>query len=397
MDDASALKPVVHGTRPSEAVLAAESNAKKLLQMPHSWAQRLEQQGLAKLAAPWLACVDETCASFWRNWDKLFETFLNTMDQAGAQDKRADGSMECTYDASLLNECMQLHGMLHDSIPVALAAFQGEVVQLAVRMAASTEPAFSVAIAAKLADPAVWCARLAIPSEKALEAARVTVLGGGGMVGLAGSSGPLPATSAALATAEREARAIVTRCCMQPVNALLAGYPDEAQWTTEPAAAELQGGVLPLKRVTAVGEHLFSLVPQLERSQDSSQFQWLNPILEAVVEATVQQALQIRRLTLRGAEQLTVDLEYVQKVTDALGSSGGAGPAADTSGIDNKPSPLADFLEVLGFLLAQLRRKQECTAKGEAFVEESRDSSAPGRRYERLLRAILGLERPLAV
>merc|ERR1711990_649555 len=97
--------------------------------------------------------------------------------------------------------------------------------------------------------------------------------------------------------AEKEARDLVTRCCVQPVATILARYPEEPQWLRagEPTTSDMPDA--PLQRITAVGEHLFSLVPQLERSQDSAQFQWLPTILEAVVETVVQKAIQIKKLS----------------------------------------------------------------------------------------------------
>jgi len=405
-DEAAALAPADHGTmRPSEAVLAAESSAKKLFQMATSWAQRLEQQGIARLAVLWLASVDETCAVYWRQWGALFETFRNTMEQnrtqgsGGASDGGAS-AVECSFDASLLNECMQLHGMLHDSIPLVFATFQDEAVQLAIRMMATSGQAFGSVLEEKLKEPTVWCEQLAVPSAAAVRAAGVVVLGpsafgsttaevGSGVIPGPSAGKGLPATAAALAAAEKEARGLVTRCCVQPVTSILAGYPEDPQWTLGADASDLPGGagLLPLQRVTAVGEHLFSLVPQLERSQDSSQFQWLSTVLEAVVEAVIQQVLQIRKLTLRGAEQLVVDLEYVQKVTDALGSGSAAGPAAP----GDTPSSLSELLDALGFLAAQQRRKQECATSGEQFVEAPREGNPLGRRFERPLRSAFGL------
>lgn len=399
-DEALALAPSAHGNmRPSEAVLAAESSAKRLFQMVGAWAQRLEQQGIANLGVAWLACVDETCGGFWRQWDTLFETFRNTMDQKSGQEAGGEGAeaLQCTFDASLLNECMQLHGMLHDSIPAAFADFRGDALQMAVHMATSKEPAFGRMIAEKLRDPSVWCAKLALPSAASLEAAHAAVLGNAGATQGSGS-GALPVAAAGLAAAEKEGRDIVTRCCVQPVSSFLSGYPEESQWLAEPAAGELPNAaasLLPLQRVTAVGEHLFSLVPHLERSHDSSQYQWLPTVLEAVVEATVEQALKIRKLSLRGAEQLIVDLGYVQKVTDALGSSSGDAPSVAETGPGTTGS-LAGLLEVLEFLVAQQRRKQECVAAGEAFVEAARECPPAGRRFERVLRPALGFERSQA-
>jgi len=409
-DEAMALAPGAHGAmRPSEAVLAAESSAKRLLQMGSTWAQRLEQQGIGRLAIAWLACVDETCAGYWRQWASLFDTFKNTMDQSA---NAAVPFSECTYDAALLNECMQLHGMLHDSLPVSFATFQSEVLQLATRMAtASTEagsPVFGRVVAEKLRDPAVWCDRLAVPSVPALQTARTAVLGGSSSSSAAAPSAEvgkaatvkvgLPASSAALGAAEKEARGLVTRCCVQPVSVVLVGYSEEPHWTITDSG---QAAEHVNQRITSVGDHLFSLVPQLERTQDSSssshQFNWLPTVLEAVVEAVVQQALQIKKLSVKGADQLVMDLEYVQKVTDALGSSasGSAPPGVVDPSTGVPPGSLAEFLEALVYLMAQQRRRQECAASGEAFAEAPRVGAPLSRRFERPLRTTLGLDRPL--
>eukprot|EP00929_Paragymnodinium_shiwhaense_P051567 TRINITY_DN25930_c0_g2_i1.p1 TRINITY_DN25930_c0_g2~~TRINITY_DN25930_c0_g2_i1.p1 ORF type:complete len:508 (+),score=162.21 TRINITY_DN25930_c0_g2_i1:94-1524(+) len=412
VDDAMALSPVAEKQatlRPSEAVLAAESTTLKLLQMANSWSQRLEQQGLSGLAVPWLACVDETCAMFWKVWDKLFETFRSTIAQkhGGREGGSPEaGSFSSGFDAALLNECMQLHGLLHDSIPASFGSFRTEALRTTGRLAASDDQAFGRAISLKLQGAGdAWCERLGVPSVAALKAAYASVagVGAGAMPPSAGLEAPasiLPAASKALAAAEKEARDIVTKCCVQPVAAILAGYPEEPQWLrADGTAGDLAGGLMPLGRVTAVGEHLFSLVPQLERSQDGSQIQYLPTVLEAVVETAVQQALLIKKMTLLGAEQLIVDMEYVQKVTDALGhNDDGTGDVGNLGALPlaaaAPKNSLAEFLQAMTFLSSQLKKRQECTARGEAYAE---DDAVPGlsRRFERPLRAALGLERPL--
>ena len=46
--------------------------------MVTQWTRRLESQG-AQLAIPWLACVDEANAAYWRRWEPLVEIFENTL------------------------------------------------------------------------------------------------------------------------------------------------------------------------------------------------------------------------------------------------------------------------------------------------------------------------------
>eukprot|EP00971_Amphidinium_carterae_P233487 4633809-Amphidinium_carterae.1 len=103
-DDAIALLPPSgQDMRAAEAVLAAESNAKRLLELPTGWAKRLEDQGAGQFALVWLACVDETYSKYWRGWGKLMNVFRNTLQ--GALPKENDPSpAECHYDANLLSE-----------------------------------------------------------------------------------------------------------------------------------------------------------------------------------------------------------------------------------------------------------------------------------------------------
>jgi len=377
-DDATALVPHVSGQmRPSEAVLSAESNAKRLLQLPTTWARRLEQQGATQLTASWLACVDEACTGFWRRWDTLIDTFQNTLAaRSGTQ------AADSPYDPSLLNECMQLHSILHDALPTHFAASRAEVFQLATRMYTANKSPFGWALSEKLSDSAKWCNRVGIPSVAALQGAQTALE----------SSPPdmsqvLPESAKALAAAETKVRGLVTQCCVKPVSNILSTYQEGSHWSRNSDEPLEAGSLLPLQCVTAVGEHLFSLVPQLERSQDSCQFQWLPTILEAVVEAVVQKVMQIKTLSIVGAQQLAVDLEYFQKVTDALGNS------EESGGTAGSQQQLPELLEALNFLIAQQKRKLECATKGVTFSEEAREGAPLSRRFERMLRAALGLDR----
>lgn len=379
-DEISALVPEISGQmKPLDAVLLAESNAKRLLQLPFAWAQRLEQQGAGRLVEPWLACIDETFASYWKQWDKLFETFQNTLDARGR-----DAAIENSLNAALLSDCMQLHSLLHDSIPASFVTFKGDILQHSLRLMNLNEPTMSKVLAVKLADPDVWCERLAVPSIASLRNAHTSVDGlflSDGSALVAGRAPlALQAATAALADAERRARDLVTQCAVRPVERLLAKYPEEQQWTraADPSEMELvAGGLLPLPFVTAVIDHLFSLVPHLERSQE--QFQWMPTVLDAVVNLSLTKALQIRQLSVIGAQQLLVDLEYVERSITAF--VGGDASEAVTQ--------LGEFLQALRFLSGQLKRQQESASKGHQFVVEA----GPGlnRHFERMLRAALGL------
>jgi len=342
-DDATALVPQAHG-RPSEAVLAAESNAKRLLQMPTAWARRLEQQGAVHLTVPWLACSDETLAGYWRSWDQLIDMFLNTLH-------KSDG-----HDASLLNECMQLHSLLHDSVPLQFATFQVEMLQSLARMRAVQGPLGHV-LEAKFTDPR-WCELLGVPSPDGLRSASL-------LAHSAVASQALPQSTASLADAEKRVRGIVTQCCTLPVLGHLKAYPESPEFSAEP---DVVAAALPLQCVTAVVEHLFALCPQLERPRDSTQLQWLPTILGAVVDIMVQKVLLIKKLSPAGAQQLIVDLEYLQKVIDAL-SSGCEGTA--------ELKELKELLDTLGPLLGR----------------EGCESSSVNRRFDRILRAALAAER----
>jgi len=365
-DDANALAPgLSQQMRPSEAVLAAESNATRLLQMPSTWARRLESQGAAQLAVPWLACVDEANAAYWRQWEKLVEIFNNTLKHRSAEALNSGAG----FDSAFLQEVMQLHSVLHDNLQSKFATFQADVMQHVGQLRGHDGPAsaFGTALKEKMKDPK-WCAQLGIPSESALRSAADFLEG-------SSSSGVLPAGAAALSKVESQVRSVVTRCCAEPVSRILKDYPEMPEWSVQ--SDEVAHG--PLQCITLVPEHLFSLMPQLERSQ-GSQLQWLPGILEASVDVVVDKVLQIKELSPAGASQLAVDLEYLRKVPDALGAS--------TAGTDGPALRLKDLLETVEYLANQQRRKKECAEQGVNFVEESRSNRSAA---ERPLRTAMGL------
>merc|ERR1712232_1313856 len=150
-------------------------------------------------------------------------------------------------------------------------------------------------------------------------------------------------------------QALVTQCCVQPVQHILASYAEGPVWTKALDASDalpVSGGLNPLQSITAVGEHLFSLVPLLEQSQDSVQTSWLPRVLEAVLDTTLQKALQIKSLEAPGAQQLMADLEYLQKVTEALGS----GAAAAEGAKGGVAAELKEFIDALSHLTRQSLR-----------------------------------------
>jgi len=112
-----------------------------------------------------------------------------------------------------------------------------------------------------------------------------------------------------------------------------------------------------------------------------------------VVEIAVQKVLQIKLLNPRGAKQLTVDLEYLQKVTDALGAEAtpADGTATSAVGAAAAVARLGEILDALGNLAAKQLRKRESIAKGIDFKEEPREGPALNWRSEKALRAALGL------
>ncbi|CAE7948156.1 COG7, partial [Symbiodinium sp. KB8] len=366
-DDAASLAPPSRALRPSEAVLAAESNATRLLALPSTWARRLETQRAAQLAVPWLACVDEANAAYWRSWDRLIDTFANTLKAKSAEAAATDSS---GYDPNFLQEVMQLHAMLHDTLPAKFSSFQAEVLKQAGQLHSSQlESPFSRALKEKMKDPEVWCEQLGIPSLPALKAAS-DLMDGVGIGSFDSGRAVLPAASAALAAAETKVRGVVTRCCAEPVSNILRGYPEMQEWSREGPGDEVSHG--PLQCITLVPEHLFSLIPQLEKSQESSQLQWLPAVLEAAVEVVVQKVLQIKQLTPAGVVQLCVDLDYLRKVPEALGNSGETSAEKSTGAA----ARLRELLETLEFLGAQLQRKRESAAQGAAFSEEPRPPGA---------------------
>lgn len=380
-DDAASLAPPSRALRPSEAVLAAESNATRLLALPSTWARRLETQRAAQLAVPWLACVDEANAAYWRSWDRLIDTFANTLKAKSAEAAATDSS---GYDPNFLQEVMQLHAMLHDTLPAKFSSFQAEVLKQAGQLHSSQlESPFSRALKEKMKDPEVWCEQLGIPSLPALKAAS-DLMDGVGIGSFDSGRAVLPAASAALAAAETKVRGVVTRCCAEPVSNILRGYPEMQEWSREGPGDEVSHG--PLQCITLVPEHLFSLIPQLEKSQESSQLQWLPAVLEAAVEVVVQKVLQIKQLTPAGVVQLCVDLDYLRKVPEALGNSGETSAEKSTGAA----ARLRELLETLEFLGAQLQRKRESAAQGAAFSEEPRPPGA-ARWPEKALRSAMGL------
>lgn len=86
------------------------------------------------------------------------------------------------------------------------------------------------------------------------------------------------------------------------------------------------------------------------------------------MDIMVQKVLLIKKLSPAGAQQLIVDLEYLQKVIDAL-SSGCEGTA--------ELKELKELLDTLGPLLGR----------------EGCESSSVNRRFDRILRAALAAER----
>merc|ERR1719316_2607392 len=144
------LPPVSSNISPSEAVLSAESNAKRLLQMPSTWSKRLESQGAAQLAVLWFACVDATYAAYWARWDKLTETFQSTL-----QTRSKQGGHDA-FDASLLNECMQLYAVLHDTLAKHFQEFRQDALCLAAAMNATVDSPFGRAVAEKINDSKSW-------------------------------------------------------------------------------------------------------------------------------------------------------------------------------------------------------------------------------------------------
>merc|ERR1712060_116347 len=103
--------------------------------------------------------------------------------------------------------------------------------------------------------------------------------------------------------------------------------------------------------------------------------------------------LHIKTLNPRGARQLAVDLEYLQKVTDALGAEASPTEGVSTSvaGTAAATARLGEILEALSSLAAKQLRKRECVAKGIEFKEEARDGPPLNWRSEQALRSALGL------
>ncbi|CAE8626427.1 unnamed protein product [Polarella glacialis] len=140
---------------------------------------------------------------------------------------------------------MQLHSILHDSLPAKFANFQADALQLAVQLR-TTEPgsAINIALQEKMKDPEVWCSKLGIPSTSSLRSTIVVLDGTSGDPAsiAARASQALPASLSALANVEKQVRTLVTQCCAQPVSHVLRGYPEMQEWTRrdDNAGAEVQ-------------------------------------------------------------------------------------------------------------------------------------------------------------
>merc|ERR1711933_591124 len=103
-----------------------------------------------------------------------------------------------------------------------------------------------------------------------------------------------------------------------------------------------------------------------------------------MVETITARVLLIRRLSPLGVQQLITDLEYLRKVTDALGSGAAASPGGSETPSGDAAVKLGEVLAALGYLAAQQRRYRELAAKGEekSFVEAPREGPAFPRRTE---------------
>jgi len=208
------------------------------MQMPPAWAKHLEDKGASALAVLWLACVDDMCATYWKHWDPLIETFQNTVQSKRPQ---PGARAEISHDTSLLSECMQLHSVLHGSIASQFGAFRTQALQLAARMGTGQETPFGKVLRETLSDPDVWCERLATPNVGALRSAQKSLEGLKPDSAALAARAPkaLPAAAAALSGAERQVRGLVTQCCVQPVQAMLGGYPEAREWTLVPEQPDM--------------------------------------------------------------------------------------------------------------------------------------------------------------
>jgi hypothetical protein len=89
---------------------------------------------------------------------------------------------------------------------------------------------------------------------------------------------------------------------------------------------------------------------------------------------------------------LLADLEYLQKVTEALGS--GAAAAANPEGVreaGTAAAELKEFIDALSHFSKQLGRLHECNLSGKPFTEEPREGAPLNRRFERVLRTSMNL------
>merc|ERR1712060_660200 len=103
--------------------------------------------------------------------------------------------------------------------------------------------------------------------------------------------------------------------------------------------------------------------------------------------------LQIKAISPHGARQLAVDLEYLQKVTDALGTESAPADGSFTPAVGTAAAVarLGEVLDALGNLAAKQLRKRECLSKGIEFKEEPHEGPPLHRRSEQALRSALGL------
>ncbi|CEM00033.1 unnamed protein product [Vitrella brassicaformis CCMP3155] len=413
---------------PSQAVYEAETDAMKVLWRLTQSGEALKDLSAALLAPVWLAGIEDICAEYWKRWTPLCDIFTNTIKHKAStlQRQRVSGPSGgvglgagalVPLDVSLLMTCLQFHNLLA-VLADKFAALQGSALATAQAVyhrptrlntlqktlkndlmpSLSTIPTASVAKALQIIEsqppaetqPPEGPPAASIPPPQAPGS----------------SDGPF-VLAVAVAEFDRlrsRVKDVVSQCCTYPVTVTLQDYHSLTEWTAvsnDTLMGEVGLSGSPTSLITAVGEHLLSLVPHLEsHSQQHQQQQqqvanqtpvspahgpqesgasvWLPRVLGSVGSTLLAKAAQIERLSSGGLRQLATDLSYIQKVIEALGGA----------------AEIVDLTTCLDAMQKQLQPKGGAQGQPPARDQPSADGSQQGRLeyYQTLIRAKLQAE-----
>eukprot|EP00922_Rhytidocystis_sp_ex-Travisia-forbesii_P002422 GHVS01003552.1.p1 GENE.GHVS01003552.1~~GHVS01003552.1.p1 ORF type:complete len:272 (+),score=47.52 GHVS01003552.1:82-816(+) len=121
----------------------------------------------------------------------------------------------------------------------------------------------------------------------------------------------LSESQAALSTLEASVCELTARCCSHPVDVALQSYHRRPEWHSDSTEMTAEPSVA----MTAVGEHLLSLVPHMTQQGGP---QLLSQIIASIVHSVLQAVHKISSLTFAASRQLNADLSYLLKLAEAL-------------------------------------------------------------------------------